>query len=98
MTWEQAVEWLRKQPDQKERVRASYYDDPIHASAARYADSDEWGAVKALAGDPRGKALDLGAGRGMCSQAVAGAAWAVTPVEPDRGCLVGRPAIRQLAS
>lgn len=32
MTWEQAVLWLRKQPDQQELVRDCYFDDPPIAS------------------------------------------------------------------
>lgn len=27
-SWEQAVQWLREQPEQQELVLAAYYDDP----------------------------------------------------------------------
>jgi hypothetical protein len=36
ITWEEAVLWLRNQPDQAELVRACFYDDPLPAAAERY--------------------------------------------------------------
>ena len=35
MTWEQAVLWLRQQPDSADLVRACFYDDPLSAAADR---------------------------------------------------------------
>jgi len=31
-TWEQAVNWLRSQPDQQEFIRACYFDAPLRAA------------------------------------------------------------------
>ncbi len=97
MTWEQAVAWLRQQPDQQELVRASYFDDPLLDAARRFAGSAEWRATRKLLGKAGGRALDLGAGRGISSYALAGDGWQVTAVEPDPSPLVGADAIRELA-
>ena len=96
-TWEQAVDWLRRQPDQTELVRACYYDDPLLDVAQRFADSEEWQAVSALAPSSPGRALDLGAGRGIASYALARDGWDVVALEPDPSPLVGTAAIRSLA-
>jgi SAM-dependent methyltransferase len=96
-TWEQAVEWLRQQPDQVDLVRACYYDDPLLQAAERFAQSGEWKATANLLPAIPGKALDIGAGRGISSYALAKLGWRVTALEPDPSSLVGAEAIRQLA-
>ena len=97
LTWEQAVQWLRDQPDRQELVRACYYDDPLPAAAERFWQSAEWKAIAALLPPLPGKALDLGAGRGISSYAMARDGWQVTALEPDPSQLVGAGAIRSLA-
>ena len=89
--------WLRSQPDQAELVRACYYDDPLREAAERYYASTEWQAVRALIGSTRGTALDLGAGRGISSYALARDGWRVSALEPDASDVVGAGAIRALA-
>ena len=96
-TWEEAVSWLRAQPDKQDLVRASYYDDPLPATAARYWQSEEWTAVRQLLPASRGRALDVGAGRGIASFALAKDGFQVTALEPDGSALVGAQAIRSLA-
>ena len=95
-TWESAVLWLRNQPDQQALVRDAYYDDPLLCSAERYWRSEEWRAIRELLPDA-GTALDVGAGRGIASYALAREGFAVTALEPDDSCLVGTGAIRALA-
>lgn len=96
-TWEQAVQWLREQPKLQELVRAAYYDDPLSAAADRYWRSEEWQAIRLLLPPVQGRALDVGAGRGIASYALAREGFAVTALEPDASALVGAQAIRGLA-
>lgn len=96
-TWEEAVLWLRAQPEQQELVRACYYDDPLLEAAVRFEASEEWQAVRKILPHKTGMALDLGAGRGISSYALAKAGWQVTALEPDPSPIVGRKAIQTLA-
>ena len=96
-TWEQAVQWLREQPKQRDLVMAAYYDDPLPVAADRYWHSEEWQAIRPLLPIARGQALDVGAGRGIASYALAKEGFAVTALEPDASALVGAQAIRGLA-
>ncbi len=92
-SWEQAVEWLRQQPDQYQLVADCYYDDPLIKAAERYWNSDEWTAIQEWVKDRSGKALDVGAGRGIASYALARDGFSVTALEPDSSDLVGAGAI-----
>lgn len=97
LSWEAAVRWLIEQPGQEQVVRDCYFDSPIENAAVRYRNSEEWLAASRLLPRPLGMAIDLGAGRGITSYALASAGWTVTAVEPDPSELVGRGAIRVLA-
>jgi len=98
VTWEGAVLWLRDQPDQAELVRDCFFDDPLLDAAERYFASIEWQAVRMLAGPARGRALDVGAGRGISSYALARDGWQVSALEPDASSIVGTGAIEQLSA
>jgi SAM-dependent methyltransferase len=97
-SWEEAVSWLKQQPDQAALVRACFYDDPLIAAAQRYALSEEWLAVRALLPASPGRALDVGAGRGISAFALARDGWDTVALEPDSSAVVGASAIRGLAA
>ena len=97
ISWEEAVKWLRDKPGQQELVRACYFDDPLIEAADRYWKSVEWKSISTLLPPVRGHALDLGAGRGISSYALAKDGWSVRAIEPDPSSLVGAGAIRALA-
>ncbi|GAA0003908.1 hypothetical protein BDS110ZK4_83950 [Bradyrhizobium diazoefficiens] len=98
LSWEDAVVWLREQPDQRQLVLDAYYDDPLIHAAERYFRSGEWQEIAALLAGRSGKALDVGAGRGIASYALARQGFDVTALEPDGSAIVGAEAIRKLGS
>lgn len=96
MTWEEAVLWLRAQPEQVELTRACFYDDPVLAAAERYRASSEWCAMREILPRTPGRVLDLGAGRGISSYALAMDGWSTVALEPDPSPVVGCGAVRAL--
>lgn len=96
-SWEDAVCALRKQAGAEDIVKACFYDDPLIDAAQRYWKSLEWRAVRSFLPAQRGRALDVGAGRGISSYALARDGWRVTALEPDPSNVVGAGAIRELA-
>lgn len=97
LTWEETVQWLYQHPDQAEVVRACYLDDPLIKAAQRFAESQEWKATRQLMPRKPGQVLDLGAGRGISSFALARDGWRVVALEPNPSSVVGSTAIYTLA-
>jgi SAM-dependent methyltransferase len=98
MTWEAAVKSLMDDPAEQDLVAACYFDLPLACAAARYADGPEWVAIRQLIGPARGMAVDIGAGNGIVSYALARDGWNTVAIEPDPSNLVGAGAIRTLAA
>ena len=98
LSWEEAVVWLRNQPERQQLVIDGYYDDPVMAAAERYRQSSEWQEIAQLLQGRAGMALDIGAGRGIASFALAKEGFEVTALEPDPSAIVGAGAIRSLAN
>jgi ubiquinone/menaquinone biosynthesis C-methylase UbiE len=98
MTWEEAVCWLKSQPNKIDLVRNCYYDDPIEQSMERFYVSSEWRAIQVLLSNlTPGSVLDIGAGRGISSYAFAKEGWKVSALEPDGSAVVGAQAIEGIA-
>ena len=99
LSWEQAVRWYRSQPANEAEVRNNYFDLPVRQAAERYEASEEFAEVLKLLGEGEGRSiLDLGAGNGIASFALARHGWKVTALEPDQSDEVGAGAIRLLAA
>jgi ubiquinone/menaquinone biosynthesis C-methylase UbiE len=98
-TWEQAVLWLKAQPENIKIVQDCYYDDPVIEAANRFVNSEEWSEVlRSISSKLPGKVLDLGAGRGLSSYGFAQAGCEVTALEPNPSDTVGAGLIKRLAS
>jgi SAM-dependent methyltransferase len=97
VTWEDAVRWFMAQPEHADLAKAAYFGDPLQA-AKRYQASAEFAEILKLIPKQTGRALDLGAGNGILSYALAKEGWQVTAVEPDPSSLVGAGAIRALGT
>ena len=95
-TWEETFLWFRSQPENARLSIECYFDDPIEGAAARFLASSEWAAARGLLSEARGRALDVGSGRGIVAWALAADGWAVDAVEPDPSLIVGAHAIRGL--
>lgn len=94
LSWEEAVRWYRAQPNNEAEIRNNYFDLPVLAAAERYSQSEEFAEVLRLLGPGDGKRiLDLGAGNGIASFALAKNGWVVTAFEPDASAEVGTAAI-----
>jgi SAM-dependent methyltransferase len=97
MTWEQAVIQARNDPRQLQFTKDYFFDDPLVEACERYRNSTEWAAVQRILKQSPGKdALDVGAGRGMVSYALAKGGWNVAALEPDPSALVGADAVRSV--
>lgn len=97
MTWEAAVRWLRSRPEHEQLARDCYFDLPVSRAARRFHESAEWAATRNWLPEQRGRALDLGAGNGIASYALARDGWETFAVEPDPSDEVGAGAVRMVA-
>src|SRR6202140_2990484 len=97
-TWEQAVASLLESHEGRALARDCYFDGTALEAGQRYWASQEWQAARVLLPGVTGTALDVGAGRGIASYALARDGWRVCALEPDASALVGAGAIRALAA
>lgn len=98
LSWEEAVRWYRAQPNNEAAIRNNYFDLPVRQAAERYAQGEEFTETLRLLGQGDNRqVLDLGAGNGIASFALAKNGWRVTALEPDPSEEVGAGAIYTLA-
>ncbi len=104
ISWEAAVDLIKNNAAMKKLVIDSFFDDPVTAAAERFYNGSEWRAARALIAELFGvnyrpgvmSAIDIGAGRGIASYALAMDGWNVTALEPYKSRTAGSLAIRDL--
>lgn len=95
--WIEAVTLMKNDPDYENFLRLCYYDDPLPAAAERFSVSSEWAALKEFLPENTGLALDVGAGRGISSYALAKTGWEVVSFEPSDSETFGCRAIKKIS-
>jgi ubiquinone/menaquinone biosynthesis C-methylase UbiE len=101
MSAEEAFQTLRRDPRYRDLIRDAYLDEDVSAAAARFEASGEFAEVQALMQRwlPGGVVLDMGAGNGIVSYALARAGAAqVIALEPDPSDSIGRGAVERLCA
>ncbi|MDQ1741379.1 MAG: hypothetical protein QOE53_3031, partial [Pseudonocardiales bacterium] len=100
MSLDEAIEHLRADPEQAELVRDAYLGADTAEAAARFEASGEFDEVVRVVGGFDGRdVLDVGAGTGIASRAIANTgARRVYALDPDPSELVGRGAMAKLAN
>lgn len=97
MNWHEAVQQILSNPAYEKLAYECYFSRENLITADRYYKSGEWNEVRKMIGLGRGRvALDLGAGSGISSYALARDGWNVYSLEPDPSDLVGHSAIESL--
>lgn len=94
ISWEDAVRWFRRQPGNEQGVLDNFFDLPVLSAAVRFSKGEEFREMLRLLGPGCGRrVLDLGAGHGVTSYALARTGWEVIALEPDPSKEVGHGAI-----
>jgi SAM-dependent methyltransferase len=99
MSTAEAIERLREDPEYADLIRDSYLGPDTREASERFERSAEFEETQAVVGGFEGlEVLDLGAGTGIASLAIANAGAArVHALDPDPSPVVGRGAIARLA-
>jgi SAM-dependent methyltransferase len=95
-SWEEAIDILRKDPAHRQLIHDAYLTSDLPGNCRRFADSAEFAETLRLIRAYRSGArdvLDIPAGNGIATWALAKAGFNVTAVEPDPSQSVGRGAI-----
>ncbi len=101
MSVEDAVLQLRSDPRWADVLRDAYLDEDAVGASERFLSSGEFAETRAVLGDrlERATVLDLGAGTGIASFALASTgARRVVALEPDPSDVIGRGCLRRVCS
>ncbi len=101
MTWEETIEYIRKEDSFKDLVRDAYFDPNLKANVERYYSGEEYLEIKKLIQTEykniqNTKITDLGAGNGIAAVSFARDGMNVIAVEPDASETIGAGAIKKL--
>ena len=95
-SWEEAIDLLRKDPRHQDLIFDAYLTSDLQGNCRRFAESSEFAETMELIKAHRPNAedvLDVPAGNGIATYALAKAGFDVVAVEPDPSPSVGRGAI-----
>jgi SAM-dependent methyltransferase len=95
-SWGEAIEILRQDPQHRQLIYDAYLTSDLHENCRRFAESTEFAEALRLIRVYRPEArdiLDIPAGNGIATYALARAGFDVVAVEPDPSASVGRGAI-----
>jgi SAM-dependent methyltransferase len=99
MTWEETIQYIRTKPEYKYLVEKAYFEEDLPLNVERFKDSEEFAEtlklIKQYAPDAS-QILDIGAGNGISSIALALQGYQVTAIEPDKSETIGAGAIRKM--
>lgn len=104
LNWEQTIEHVRADPAYADLVYEAYLGEDTEANISRFSISEEFILTKQLITSSLGKSrpdvpwrvLDVGAGNGIATIALAKAGFHVTALEPDPSETIGAGAIKRM--
>lgn len=99
MTWEETIQYIRTKPEYKYLVEKAYLEENLPLNVERFIKSEEFLETLAILKKYQPMAtsiLDIGAGNGTSSIALALSGYRVSVVEPDKSETIGAGAIRKL--
>ncbi len=99
MTWEETIQYIRTKPEYKYLVEKAYLEENLPLNVERFIKSEEFLETLAILKKYQPMAtsiLDIGAGNGISSIALALSGYQISVVEPDKSETIGAGAIRKL--
>ncbi len=101
MTWEETIQFIRRQPEYKGLVETAYFEEDLELNIRRFKESLEWKETLKIIRTQHPTAqtvLDIGSGNGISAVSFALEGYQVTALEPDPSETIGAGAIRWLKS
>ena len=100
LSYEEAASKLLKDERYRRLMADSYLNFSPAEAALRYRESEEFAEIRRILSEkkPSGPVLDLGAGNGILSFALAKEGYQVLALEPEDGAVTGRLAIKTVQS